>query len=172
MKFVRSSVRGMAELHPMCSSLAPLLGTWRGTGEGSYPTIEDFAYTEELVFGHVGKPFLSMVQRSRDLSTGEPLHAEAGYLRAQPDGVVELTVAQPSGIVEVDVGTVTLTPDGLVVELESERVGLTPTAKSVTAVRRRLHLTGSTLVSELWMAAVGEAELIHHVRAELSHQQT
>ena len=158
----------MVELHPMCLPLAPLLGTWRGSGEGSYPTIDDFAYNEELVFGHVGKPFLSMVQRSRDLATGQPLHAEAGYLRALPDEAVELTVAQPSGIVEVDIGTVATTSDGLVVELESAQVGLTPSAKSVTAVRRRLCLSGTTLVSELWMAAVGEADLIHHLRAELS----
>ena len=158
----------MAELHPMCLPLAPLLGTWRGTGRGSYPTIDDFAYALELVVGHVGKPFLSMVQRSRALLTGEPLHGEAGYLRALPDGAVELTVAQPSGVVEVDVGSVTKTSDGLVVELESAQVGLTPTAKSVTAVRRRLSLAGPTLVSELWMAAVGEDDLIHHVRAELS----
>ena len=53
-------------------------------------------------------------------------------------------------------------------EFASAEVALTPTAKSVTAVRRRLHLAGETLVSELWMAAVGETELIHHVRAELS----
>ena len=158
----------MAELHPLCGPLMPLLGTWRGAGRGSYPTIDDFDYTEELVFGHVGKPFLSMAQRSRDPSTGEPLHAEAGYLRALPDGAVELTVAQPSGVVEVDLGSVTRTSDGLVVELESAEVGLTSTAKSVTAVRRRLEVVGSTLISELWMAAVGEADLIHHVRAELS----
>ena len=157
----------MTELHPLCGPLAPLLGTWRGRGRGRYPTIDDFDYTEELVFGHVGKPFLSMVQRSRDPSTGEPLHAEAGYLRALPDGAVELTVAQPSGVVEVDLGSVTRTSDGLVVELESAEVGLTSTAKSVTAVRRRLEVVGSTLISELWMAAVGEADLIHHVRSEL-----
>ena len=160
----------MAELHSSCEPLAPLLGTWRGRGQGSYPTIDDFAYTEELVFGHAGKPFLSMVQRSRSLTTGEPLHAEAGYLRAVGDGVVELTVAQPSGIVETDVGTVAPTSGGLVVELESTQVGLTPTAKSVTAVRRRLHVDGSTLVSELWMAAVGEADFVHHLRSELSRQ--
>lgn len=158
----------MVELHPLCEPLAPLLGTWRGSGEGSYPTIEDFAYSEELVFGHVGKPFLSMLQRSRDLSTGEPLHGEAGYLRVLGGGAVELTVAQPSGVVEVDVGSMAATDDGVTVELESAQVGLTPTAKSVTAVRRRLFVAGSTLVSELWMAAVGEDDLIHHVRAELS----
>ena len=157
----------MAELHPLCGPLAPLLGTWRGAGRGSYPTIDDFDYVEELVFGHVGKPFLSMVQRSRDPLTGEPLHAETGYLRALGDGTVELTVAQPSGIVEVDVGSVIPTSDGLIIELESAQVGLTPSAKSVTAVRRRLHLAGATLVSELWMAAVGEREPLHHVRSEL-----
>ena len=160
----------MADLHPLCEPLAPLLGTWRGRGQGSYPTIDDFAYVEELVFGHVGKPFLSMVQRSRALLTGEPLHAEAGYLRAVGDRAVELTVAQPSGIVEVDIGTMTRTSDGLTIELESAQVGLTPTAKSVTAVRRRLSLVGSTLVSELWMAAVGEPDLVHHLRSELSRQ--
>ena len=160
----------MVELHPMCLPLAPLLGTWSGPGAGSYRTIDDFAYTEELVFAHVGKPFLSMVQRSRDRSTGQPLHAEAGYLRALLDGALELTVAQPSGIVEVDVGSVAPTSDGLVVELESVQVGLTPAAKSVTAVRRRLCLAGPVLVSELWMAAVGEPDLIHHVRAELSQR--
>ena len=158
----------MAELHPLCEPLAPLLGTWRGTGRGSYPTIDDFDYVEELVFGHVGKPFLSMVQRSRDLLTDLPLHAEAGYLRALGDSAVELTVAQPSGVVEVDVGTLIETPDGLVAELKSAQVGLTPSAKSVTAVRRRLEVAGSMLISELWMAAVGEADLIDHVRSELS----
>ena len=158
----------MAELHELCRPLAPLLGTWRGAGEGSYPTIDDFSYIEELSFGHVGKPFLSMTQRSRHRSTGLPLHAEAGYLRALPDSRLELVVAQPSGVIEVDVGSVTPTGDGLVVELESAQVGLTPTAKSVTAVRRRLSVAGSTLVSELWMAAMGETGLVHHVRAELS----
>ena len=158
----------MAELHPMCRALSPLLGTWRGSGRGSYPTIDDFDYTEELVFGHVGKPFVSMAQRTRDPSTGEPLHAETGYLRTLPGGVVELVVSSPLGIVEVDLGSVTRTAEGLVIELASAGLGLTPSAKPVTAVRRRLQLAGTTLVSELWMAAVGEAELIHHVRSELS----
>ena len=160
----------MADLHPLCKPLAPLLGTWRGRGQGSYPTIDDFAYAEELVFGHVGKPFLSIVQRTRALLTGEPLHAEAGYLRALGDGDVELAMAQPSGIVETDAGSVTATRRGFVVELESVQVGLTPTAKSVTAVKRRLSLVGSTLVSELWMAAVGEPDLVHHLQSELSRQ--
>ena len=162
----------MAELHPDCRALSPLLGTWAGPGDGEYPTIDDFSYIEHLVFSHVGKPFLAMTQRSRHASTGEPLHSETGYLRALPDGTLELALAQPLGVVEVDIGTAVPTEDGLVLDLESAHVGLTPAAKSVTAVRRRLTVSGSTLVSELWMAAVGEADLLHHLRSELTKSPT
>ena len=83
----------MPELHPLCEPLAILLGTWQGAGVGHYPTIEDFFYVEELTFGHVGKPFVSMTQRSRNRVTDEPLHSETGYVRALGDGAAELSVA-------------------------------------------------------------------------------
>lgn len=111
-----------------------------------------------------------MTQRTRNAAGGEPLHAEAGYLRALGGGEAELVVAQPSGIVEVHTGTVASTSDGLVLELNSVRVETTPAAKPVTAVRRRLAVTGPKMVSELWMAAMGETDLVHHLRSELSKQ--
>ncbi|WP_420623907.1 FABP family protein [Candidatus Poriferisodalis sp.] len=160
----------MTELHLQCEPLAPLLGTWQGTGVGHYPTIDDFTYVEELVFSHVGKPFVSMIQRTRNRVTGEPLHSEAGYLRALPDGQLEFTIAQPSGVTEVHLGTVRTSDSGLVIELSSEHVGLTPTAKEVTSVRRELTVEGMRLYSELWMAAVGYTELVHHLRGELTRQ--
>ena len=59
---------------------------------------------------------------------------------------------------------------GLVIELSSEQVGLTPTAKEVTSVRRELTVNGTKLISELWMDAVGYGELVHHLRGELTRQ--
>lgn len=155
-----------AELHAACESLAPLIGTWRGPGKGRYPTIEDFDYVEELTFSHVGKPFLAMTQRTRDPRSDAPLHAEVGYLRPQPGDAIELVLTQPTGVVEIHNGSVEQGED-LVVDLRTERVEGTRTAKPITEVRRRLEVKGDTLVTEMWMAAMGQP-LTHHLRAELT----
>ena len=83
--------------------LAFLLGRWRGTGTGSYPTIEPFSYSEELVFEHVGEPYLLYSQESWDAITGEPVHFERGFLRPGADpGTIELVLAHPIGVTEVE----------------------------------------------------------------------
>ena len=154
------------ELHSDCVALAPLLGIWRGRGDGRFSTIDDFQYLEELTFAHVGKPFLSMTQRTRDSSTGQPLHAESGYLKALGDGTIELVVAQPSGIVEVDVGRRVVSEHGVELDLRSEQVVTTPSAKEVTEVSRRIIVAGDEMVVDMWMAAVGEP-LQHHLHSDL-----
>ncbi len=152
--------------HADLGPLVRLLGTWRGEGEGSYPTIEPFRYREEVVFGHVGKPFLAYRQATVDLATGMPAHAEAGYLRALVPGRVELVVAHPTGLVEVDEGEVLDEPDGLALHLVSGTVARTPTAKEVVSIERRVTVTGDTLRYQVAMGAVGLPHQ-HHLAAEL-----
>jgi hypothetical protein len=144
-------------LHPDVEVLAFLLGEWRGEGRGEYPTIEDFGYREEVVFGHVGKPFVSYTQRTWALDDGRPLHTEAGYLRPQPGGHLELVIARPSGLVEVDEGFVR----DRRVELTSTLIARTPTAKEVTDVRRILDVDGDVMRYQLEMAAVGQPRQFH-----------
>ena len=157
-------------LHPDLDSLAPLLGTWRGTGAGEYPTIESFAYTEEVTIGHVGKPFLAYSQRTRHQDTGLPLHAETGYFRPVGSDRLELVVAQPSGIAEVLAGAIEREPtpegDTLVVSLRSTEVVTTETAKEVAEVTRNISVVGDRMTYKVSMAAVGQA-LQHHLEATL-----
>ncbi|OBH87306.1 peroxynitrite isomerase [Mycobacterium scrofulaceum] len=154
------------DLHPDLAALAPLLGTWAGQGAGEYPTIEPFDYLEEVVFSHVGKPFLAYGQKTKAVADGKPLHAETGYLRVPAPGRVELVLAHPSGITEIEVGTYAVTDDVIDIELSTTDVGLTPTAKEVTALGRSLRVDGDELSYSVRMGAVGQP-LQHHLAAVL-----
>ncbi len=161
-----------ADLHADVAGLAGLLGTWRGRGHGDYPTIEAFDYLEEVTFGHVGKPFLAYSQRTRHAVTDQPLHAEAGYLRAGGEqGTVELVIAQPTGITEVHTGTLEDADGHVVMDLRCDAPGLTPTARRVTTVRRRIVLGGDVLAYDLWIGHADTPET-HHLAATLKRQET
>ena len=153
-------------LHPDIAPLAFLLGTWRGAGKGDYPTIEDFEYGEEVRFWHVGKPFLAYAQRTWDPKERRPLHAETGYWRLPGGGDrVELVLAHPSGVVEIEEGSLA----GTRIELKTTTVATTTAAKSVSALRRLLHVDGDELRYELDMAAVG-VPMTHHLQASLRRE--
>ncbi len=154
------------DLHPDLQALAPLLGTWQGRGSGAYPTIEPFDYLEEVAFSHVGKPFLVYGQKTRAATDGKPLHAETGYLRVPRPGHVELVLAHPSGITEIEVGTYTADGPTIDLEMTTSDIGLTPTAKEVTALGRRLRVDGDELSYSLQMGAVGQP-VQHHLAAVL-----
>jgi hypothetical protein len=155
-----------ADLHPDLQALAPLLGVWEGRGSGKYPTVEPFDYVEEVVFSHVGKPFLVYGQKTRAATDGKPLHAETGYLRAPQPGHVEMVLAHPSGITEIEVGTYTAAGTTIELDMTTSNVGLTPTAKEVTALGRHFRLDGDELSYSLQMGAVGQP-LQHHLAAVL-----
>jgi hypothetical protein len=134
------------------AALSAFVGTWTGGGEGHYPTIEDFAYTEQIELRPVpGKAMLTYRSTTRARDDGRTLHGESGFLRIVGDGLVELVVAQGAGLVEAAEGVV----DGDEIVLTSTAMVGTPTAKLVTATERRYRVVGDTLTYELAMAAVG-----------------
>jgi THAP4-like, heme-binding beta-barrel domain len=150
------------EFHPALAPLEFLLGTWRGGGDGHYPTIEPFAYVEEISFVHVGKPWLLYTQRTRHAVEDRPLHAETGYWRPIGDADVEVVMCYPTGHVEIAAGAV----DGTSVVVTTSSILATPTAKRVDRVERRIVVTGDELIYTLAMAAVGEP-LTPHLEATL-----
>ena len=140
-----------ADLNPALAPVAFLLGTWRGEGEGQYPTIKPFRYREEIRFTHNGKAFLIYSQRTEAIDTGQPMHGEAGYLRSVGEGKVEFVIAQPIGFAEIALGHVT----GQRVDVASQSVARTPTAKAVTSTSRSIWLEGDVLHYELEMGMEG-----------------
>ena len=149
-------------LHEALEPLYFLVGTWRGTGEGHYPTINDFTYEEETRFWHAGKPFLFYFQRTWARDTGEARHTEMGYWRPKDDGVLEVVLAHSLGISEIDEGTI----EDRKITLRSTSLVSTPTAKTVEALGRTFEESDDVLTYELTMA-FEDNELQPHLSAEL-----
>lgn len=160
-------------LHESLAPLAFLVGTWHGFGAGVYPTIADFRYEQEIVFAHDGRPVLAYTSCSwivdDDGVRVRPAAREAGWWRigASPREV-EVTMAHPTGIVEVYLGEVVFNK----VELATDVVARTATAKEVTALKRLYGLVpgqdgeGRDLAYAIDLAAVGQP-LQPHLSARL-----
>jgi hypothetical protein len=123
-----------------------------------------------VTFGHVGKPFLAYRQATVRTDTGQPAHAEVGYLRGVGGGRVELVLAHPTGIAELAAGDLRPETAGLRLHLRSTDVARTATAKEVRSVQRTIVVAGDLLRYELAMGAVGQPHQ-HHLAAELHRQR-
>jgi hypothetical protein len=157
------------ELHERLAPLSFLVGTWRGLGVVGYPTIEDGRYEQEVVFAHDGRPFLEYSSRTwiLDADGGRVRQSarEAGWWRpGNGPRDVEVMLAHPTGIVEVYVGEVAFRK----VELRTDVVARTETAKEVTALHRLYGIVEDTdLAYAVDLAAVGQP-LQAHLSARLS----
>jgi hypothetical protein len=153
------------DVHPDCVPFAAFLGVWHGRGTGDYPTIDPFEYIEEVTVSHVGKPFFTYEQRTRDASSGLPLHMETGFIRPVGSDRVEVVLAHPSGVAEILEGPVRTGPK-LTFDLWTTSVTITSTAKDVTELHRSGEVDGDVYRYSITMAAVG-LPLTHHLEAQL-----
>lgn len=154
-------------LHPALEPLAWIVGVWEGVGALVYPTVEDRNYVQRVEFSHDGRPFLHYSSRTwllePDGTRGRPGASEEGWWRPGAEKLdLEVIVTQPTGVVEVLVGRVAFTK----VELASDAVVRTATAKEVTATTRLYGGVEGDLAYVVEMAAVGQ-RLQPHLSARL-----
>jgi hypothetical protein len=152
--------------------LAWLVGSWAGVGVVGYPTMAgDQQFGQEVEFSHDGRPFLSYTSRTwlldADGAQLRPLATETGFWRpvgpAEQGGTaLEVLLAHPTGIIETYYGSV----DGPRVELATDVVARTETAKEYNAAHRLYGLVEGDLLWVLEMAAVGRP-LTSHASARL-----
>ncbi len=148
--------------------LAPFrswLGVWEGEGMGRWSD-PPFRYRERLALQAVpDRAVVSWDQRTEVLGTGELSHSERGYLRLLPGGAVELVLAIPAGYTEIQVGRLL----GGRLDLSPGILGVTPAARRLDRVGRRLQLEGPELVHEV-LIAVGGEDPAPHVISRLRRQ--
>jgi hypothetical protein len=165
-------LRSGPDLHPALLALLPLVGVWRGRGQGGYPTLEaDFHYAQEVRFSHDGRPFLAYESRAwlvqPDGTPIRPASREVGWWRpVQADGratdEIEVLLTSPTGFLELYLGRV----DGTRFEIATDAVVRTATAKEVTGGHRLYGIVEGALLYAYDMAGVGHG-LTPHLSARL-----
>jgi hypothetical protein len=159
------------DLHHSLLALLPYVGEWRGRGKGGFPTIEDFDYAQEIRISHDGRPFLHYESRAWILDEQSqpvrPAMREVGWWRpVTVDGratdEVEALLTNPTGIMELYLGRVS----GTQLEMATDAVLRTSTAKEVTAGHRLYGIIEGALLYAQDMAAVGHS-LSPHLSARL-----
>ncbi|MGZ4438352.1 MAG: FABP family protein [Nocardioidaceae bacterium] len=156
-------------LHPDCAPIAWLLGTWRGNGHGDYPTIDSFQFGQELIFTHDGRPFFHYMSRSWIVDDkGEKVRdgaIETGFFRPKADGTLEVVLTHNTGFVEIWYGKA----EPAKLEIQTDAVARTKTAKEYVAGHRLYGLVESDLLWAYDMAAMGQ-ELQPHIWGRLVRQ--
>jgi hypothetical protein len=102
------------DLNPAMLALLPMVGVWRGEGEGHDPETDlDYRFGQQIVVSHDGGPYLNWESRSWVLDpAGEFVRTdlrESGFWRVSTDSatgdeVIELLLTHSSGVVELYYG--------------------------------------------------------------------
>jgi hypothetical protein len=154
----------LPELHPNLEHLSFLVGEWQGLGVMGYPDVQEARYEQQISFSHDGRPFLAYSSKTwlidDDANRIRPAGTETGFWRkGENPRDVELLVTHPTGFVEISVGEVVFHK----IELVSDVLGRTKTAKEVTGLHRLYGLVEGDLAYAIDMSAMG-----HPLQAHLS----
>ena len=159
------------DLHPALLGLLPFIGLFRGRGQGGFPEVEDFDFGQEIRISHDGRPFLNYESRAWLLDAdSKPIRMagrEIGWWRPvlvddRPGDEMEATMMTPTGVMELYIGRLA----GTRLEMATDAVVRTPSAKEVTAGHRLFGIVDGALLYAHEMSAMGHS-LEPHLSARL-----
>ncbi|XP_048845688.1 THAP domain-containing protein 4 isoform X2 [Brienomyrus brachyistius] len=153
-----------APVNPAIAPLDWLLGSWESDepGEGSFPTIAPFRYTETLHFSQVGQPVINFMFNAYHAESKKPLHRECGFIRIQPGtNRVAFIIAQNSGLVEIEEGELA----GQLLSLQSQALARTSFAKEphVQQISRLFQLRADGKLEQTVSMMTGDQPLTQHL---------
>ncbi|WP_020105034.1 FABP family protein [Nocardia sp. 348MFTsu5.1] len=103
-----ANLRQGPDLHPGLLALLPLVGVWRGEGEGNHPETGDYRFGQQLIISHDGQDYLNWQSRSwvigEDGDAVRPDFRETGFWRIGDDDVIELLLTHAEGWIELFYG--------------------------------------------------------------------
>lgn len=164
-----ADLRAGAPIHDDLLALLPLVGTWRGQGQGVVAaTGEQFSFGQQLSFVHDGRPFLAYESRSwllaDDGSVRRQAWRESGFWRpgADPDAI-EVMLASNTGQVLLYAGVA----GDVRWEIATVLAEHAPSARQVDGERRLYAVVDDALVYATELAPGGQP-FAAHLNARLS----
>ncbi len=152
--------------------MKPFLGIWRGTGQATYPTIEDAVYREELIFRpHANQEIAQVEQKTWRIHADHSetlLFWECGFLRQIEGSAYEWINAQNNGRAEVLKGTLTQRTMCWILDLHS--VAFANDSRMLQS-SRYFAVEGDQLRYTMAMATQANPQLETHLQATLTRSE-
>jgi hypothetical protein len=165
------------DIHPELLALLPLVGVWRGEGEGNNPDSGDYRFGQQIVVSHDGGNYLHWESQSWVLDADgnyvRPDLRESGYWRVGGDGIpgsvdeetIELLLTHSSGVVELYYGTA-LTQSSW--ELATDVVIRSKHGALVGGAKRLYGIVEGGDLAYVEERVLADGELKPHISARLS----
>lgn len=158
-----ADLRTGAPLHDALLALLPLVGAWRGGGNGVVAsTGQEFRFGQQVSFVHDGRPFLAYESRSWLIADDDAVlrqaWRESGFWRPGADqDDIEVVLASNTGQALLYTGNA----GNLRWEIETASAVPAPTAVPVDGERRLYALVGKELVYATELAPARQPYAAH-----------